>query len=166
MGLYESTFAILIAVAIANILAKLLPKVSSTYINLIVGIIFGIIPITNHMILSFNNEVFMLLVIAPLLFFEGQRTMNYIVWEKYRNIISTAIVMAIIIAIVGMVPIHSLLGVTLPLALIIAAISTPTDATALESVSEGLSVPKRIGSMLKMESLFNDATGIFCFRLV
>lgn len=160
MELYESTFAILLAVAIANILAKLLPKISSTYINLVVGIIFGIIPATNHMILGFNNEVFMLLIIAPLLFFEGQRTMNYIIWEKYRNIISTAIVMAVIIAVVGMVTIHTLMGVALPLALIIAAISTPTDATALESVSTGLILPKRVGSMLKMESLFNDATGI------
>lgn len=88
MELYESTFAILLAVAIANILAKLLPKISSTYINLIVGIIFGIIPTTDHMILGFNNEVFMLLIIAPLLFFEGQRTMNYIIWEKYRIITS------------------------------------------------------------------------------
>ncbi|KRN98920.1 cation:proton antiporter [Companilactobacillus kimchiensis] len=160
MGLYESTFAILIAVAFGNIISKLVPKVSATYINLLVGIIFGIIPFTNHMILGFDNEIFMLLIIAPLLFFEGQKTMNFIIWQKYRNIISAAVILAVIIAIVGMLTIHALMGVALPLALIIAAISTPTDATALESVSDGLVLPKKIGSMLKMESLFNDATGI------
>lgn len=160
MELYESTFAILLAVSLANIIAKLVPKISATYINLLVGIIFGIIPFTNHMILEFNNETFMLLIIAPLLFFEGQKTMNYIVWQKYRNIISTAVILAVVIAVVGMFPIHLLMGIGLPLALILAAISTPTDATALESVTSGTILPAKISSMLKMESLFNDATGI------
>ncbi|GEO59056.1 cation:proton antiporter [Companilactobacillus bobalius] len=160
MALYESTFAILVAVAFANIISKLVPKVSSTYINLIMGIIFGIIPLTNHMILGFDNEIFMLLIIAPLLFFEGQRTMNFIVWQKYRNIISTAVVLAVIIAAVGMISVNLIMKIGLPLALILAAISTPTDATALESVSAGVTLPKKVNSMLKMESLFNDATGI------
>lgn len=160
MELYESTFAILLAVALSNIIAKLVPKVSATYINLLVGIIFGIIPFTNHMILGFNNEIFMLLIISPLLFFEGQKTMNYIIWQKYRNIISTAVILAVIIAIAGMLSINLLMGVGLPLALIISAISTPTDATALESVTAGSILPAKVGSMLKMESLFNDATGI------
>lgn len=160
MELYESTFAILIAVALSNIVAKIIPKVSATYVNLCFGILFGILPVTNHMILGFDNEVFMLLVIAPLLFFEGQRTMNYIIWQKYKNIISTAVILAIIIAVTGMISIHWLLGISLPLTLIISAISTPTDATALESVTTGTVLPKNIGSMLKMESLFNDATGI------
>lgn len=40
------------------------------------------------------------------------------------------------------------------------ALSTPTDATATESVLEGLIVPERQENILKMESLFNDASGI------
>lgn len=160
MELYESTFAILIAVALGNIISRFFSKISSTYINLLVGVVFGIIPFTNHMILEFNNEVFMLLVITPLLFFEGQKTMNYIVWQKYRNIISTAVFLVVVIAIVGTISVNWLNGISLPLAMIIVAISTPTDATALESVKSGLILPKNIGSMLKMESLFNDATGI------
>lgn len=51
------------------------------------------------------------------------------------------------------------------LALALAAIVTPTDATALESVTEGLAVPKGIGRALNLESLFNDATGLVVLEL-
>ena len=54
----------------------------------------------------------------------------------------------------------SLLGIPLALAFLMGALSTPTDATATESVSEGLIVPERQENILKMESLFNDASGI------
>lgn len=53
---------------------------------------------------------------------------------------------------------HYFLGLSLPLAFVIVAISTPTDATA--SVSEGLELPKKTNSLLKLESLFNDASGL------
>lgn len=46
------------------------------------------------------------------------------------------------------------------MAFILAAISTPTDATATESVTHGLKLPKKIPFYLKDESLFNDASGI------
>lgn len=51
------------------------------------------------------------------------------------------------------------------MALALAAIVTPTDATALESVTEGLAVPKGIGRALNLESLFNDATGLVVLEL-
>ncbi|MGV0168766.1 cation:proton antiporter [Furfurilactobacillus sp. WILCCON 0119] len=59
---------------------------------------------------------------------------------------------------------HSLIGLALPLALIIVAISTPTDATALESVTTGRQFPGSINNTLKMESMFNDATGIILLQ--
>ncbi len=49
--------------------------------------------------------------------------------------------------------------------LALAAIVTPTDATALESVTDGLEVPKGIGRALSLESLFNDATGLVVLEL-
>ncbi len=51
------------------------------------------------------------------------------------------------------------------MALALAAIVTPTDATALESVTDGLEVPKGIGRALSLESLFNDATGLVVLEL-
>ena len=49
---------------------------------------------------------------------------------------------------------------SLVIAFVLAPISTPTDATATETVSEGRIVPERQERLLRMESLFNDASGI------
>ena len=51
------------------------------------------------------------------------------------------------------------------MAFILAAISTPTDATATESVTHGLKLPKKIAFYLKDESLFNDASGIILLNM-
>lgn len=51
------------------------------------------------------------------------------------------------------------------MAFILAAISTPTDATATESVTHGLKLPKKIPFYLKDESLFNDASGIILLNM-
>ncbi|WWL93252.1 cation:proton antiporter [Pediococcus acidilactici] len=55
---------------------------------------------------------------------------------------------------------HVTLSIAAPLALAIAAIITPTDATAFDSVIEGRKIRRVIRDTLKTESLFNDATGI------
>lgn len=41
----------------------------------------------------------------------------------------------------------------------------PTDATATESVTHGLKLPKKIAFYLKYESLFNDASGIILLNM-
>ena len=41
----------------------------------------------------------------------------------------------------------------------------PTDATATESVTHGLKLPKKIPFYLKDESLFNDASGIILLNM-
>ncbi|KRK78628.1 cation:proton antiporter domain-containing protein [Companilactobacillus nodensis] len=160
MAFFESSVVLLITVAISSFISNLVPKISGTYISLIMGIIVGLIPLTNQTVLSFNDEIFMLLIIAPLLFFEGQETKTYLVRRKIKNIVGTAVILAIISAIIGTIILHSVAGISLALALIIISISTPTDATAMGSVSDGLILPTRVNVVLKMESLFNDATGI------
>lgn len=160
MEFFDSSIVLLIAVAISGFISNLIPKISGTYISLIMGVIVGLIPLTNQTVLSFNDEIFMLLIIAPLLFFEGQETKTYLVRRKIKNIVGTAVILAIISAIIGTIILHSVAGISLALALIIISISTPTDATAMGSVSDGLILPTHVNIVLKMESLFNDATGI------
>lgn len=160
MSIIVSTLTIVVAVALANILARFVPNISSTYINLAMGIVFGLIPYTNKLVLDFNNEVFMFAIVAPLLFFEGQQTRNHVIVKNASSIIGTAVVLAVITAALVGWSISLIFAIGFPLALIMASISTPTDATAFGSVVEGRKVPDNVGGDLKMESLFNDATGI------
>lgn len=74
-------------------------------------------------------------------------------------LISTAVLLVVASLVIAGFTV-SLLGIPLAIAFVLAAISTPTDATATETVSEGRIVPERQERLLRMESLFNDASGI------
>ncbi|MFC6294908.1 cation:proton antiporter [Lactiplantibacillus daoliensis] len=162
--IYSSTLMILIAVAVSNLLAQGFKKIAPTYINLLMGLLVGLVPITNATILSFNNEIFMTAIIAPLLFFEGQNTRVLMVRKKRLLILETAGSMAVALAIVVGLAVHVIGGIVWPLALIMAAISVPTDATALDSVTGGRKLPAQVGSLLRLEALFNDATGLIILQ--
>ena len=98
-------------------------------------------------------------IVAPLIYFEGQSTRINLIGKRLRQILETAVLLVIVGTVFAGFSV-SLLGIPLALAFLMGALSTPTDATATESVSEGVIVPERQENILKMESLFNDASGI------
>ena len=153
-------FELVFFAVISIIIAEMFVKVSMNYVSLIMGAVLGLLPVTTYDIRSFNPEVFMLLIVAPLLFFEGQATFLNVVGKRVKQIFQVTVIMVLLCAIVAGFSSYAIGKIGLPLAFILAAISTPTDATATQSVTEGLKIPRREGFFLKMESLFNDASGI------
>ena len=143
----------------------MIDKVSVNYISMIIGIIIGLVPFLNQQVASFDSEIFMELIVAPLLFFEGQKTRIHNVGRRIKEIIGLTIIMVLLALIVSGFSIHLLTDVSLPLAFIIGSISTPTDATASEAVTNGLRMPRRVMSALRAESLFNDASGIILLNM-
>lgn len=156
---------IVFAVAIATIIQqRFLRKISVNYIALAVGMAIALVPKTDILIENFNSEIFLGLIVAPLLFFEGQKTRLYSVLRSWHAIVGLTVVMIVLATIVAGLGVYSL-GLSLPLSFILAAVSTPTDATATESVIHGLKLPKKISFYLKDESLFNDASGIILLNM-
>ncbi len=165
MELMISTFTLAIAAAISIIIAQAIDKVSVNYVSMLVGIIIGLIPFLNSQVANFDSEIFMELIVAPLLFFEGQKTRIHNIGRRIKEIIGLTVVMVLLALIVSGFSIHFLTGISLPLAFIIGSISTPTDATASEAVTNGLRMPRRVTASLKAESLFNDASGIILLNM-
>ncbi len=153
-----SAIVLLLASVFSSIIAGFIPRFSINYISILVGIVLALIIPLDELVAPFKSEVFMYIV-APLIYFEGQTTRMNLVGKKFWQIIQTAIFLVLVATIFTGFAV-SLLGVQLALAFLMGALSTPTDATATESVSEGLIVPEEQESILKVESLFNDASGI------
>ncbi|TGD22964.1 sodium:proton antiporter [Companilactobacillus suantsaicola] len=164
MNLMISTFVLILAAVISILLAQAFQKISVSYISMFLGAMIALIPLSNY-IEHFNSEIFLGLIIAPLLFFEGQATQLRVVGQEIKHIIQTAVFLVLLCMIFAEFSVHLFAGISLPLAFILAAVSTPTDATAMESVTNGLKVPKEEGTFLKMESLFNDASGIILLNM-
>jgi len=162
--MFTTLFIVLIAVAISDLISRWLPHVSSTYFNLLIGIGLAAWSLTNQLIPKFDNEFFMVLILAPLLFFEGQRTQILQVRQRIRQILGSAVWLAVGSAVIITILLPSVFSVTLPIALVIVAISIPTDATALESVVSGRAFPSDVHEQLSLESLFNDATGLILLQ--
>ncbi|WP_318765115.1 cation:proton antiporter [Lactiplantibacillus carotarum] len=165
MHLMLSTFILLLTAVISIYLSRVLPKISVNYISMIMGAILCLVPVVGGQIEQFSSEVFIGLIVAPLLFFEGQATRLNVVGKELQHIIEMTVFLVILCLIVAGFGVWAAAGISLPLAFILAAISTPTDATAMESVSSGLKMPKSEGLHLKMESLFNDASGIILLNM-
>lgn len=141
----------------------LLRKISVNYISLIIGVILALV--LGGKVAFFKPELFMGLIIAPLLFFEGQQNRLANIARSWKSIVSITVIMILLATVVAAFGLKRLLGISLPLAFILAAISTPTDATAAESVTHGLKLPSLVEHHLKNESLFNDASGIILLNM-
>lgn len=165
MELMVSSFILILVSVVSIFLAQVFSKISVNYISMVIGAIIFFIPVMGKNIMTFNSDIFIGLIVAPLLFFEGQATQLNAVGKEFKHIIQMTVFLVIICMILAGFGVREIAGISLPLAFILAAISTPTDATAMESVTNGLKMPKKEGTLLKMESLFNDASGIILLNM-
>ena len=139
MTVLLSLITVIMAAMFSSFIAAFIPKISINYVNIAVGITIALIAPLNHLVVPFSAEFFMYIV-APLIYFEGQATHVNLVRNSLVQIVS----LCIILVVVSMVITGSLvavLGIPTAIAFLVAAISTPTDATATETVSEGLKMP-------------------------
>ncbi|MFC6177264.1 cation:proton antiporter [Companilactobacillus huachuanensis] len=165
MGMMISTFILALAAVVSMFAAQVFSKISVNYISMVVGVGIFLIPSLGSHIENFNSDIFIGLIVAPLLFFEGQATHLNSVGKELKHIVQMAISLVILCMVLAGFGVWVAAGISLPLAFILAAISTPTDATATESVTNGLKMPKNEGTFLKMEALFNDASGIILLNM-
>lgn len=69
-----STFILVIAAVVSIFISRVIPQISVNYLSLLVGMVLFCVPILGNHIEKFNSEIFIGLIVAPLLFFEGQAT--------------------------------------------------------------------------------------------
>ncbi|MCZ9311094.1 cation:proton antiporter [Weissella koreensis] len=164
MNLISIIVIILASITISNFISKLFPQIANTYLNTIFGFGIGLLPWVRNIFPQLNNEVFMLVILAPLLFFDGQRTPIIKIETRLKEIVGRSAVLVLISALIVTFSTHVLLGLNVAFALIIAAISTPTDATGFETIITSRKVDSGVSDRISEEALFNDASGIILLQ--
>lgn len=156
---------LVIAVLISNVIASKITQIPLAFIEIAVGLLMAFfVPYYRHY--TMNPELFMLAVLAPLMFYEGLNTNMRALRRSMSTTFSLAVGLALVtVSIVGVVTHLALSELALPLAFALAAIITPTDAVAVFSVTANIAMPEQAMETLKNESLFNDASGIVIFDL-
>lgn len=168
MGTITAIIILLLAVVVANIIHLQWPVIPLAIYQLIIGVVLAFLPLNfdpGHLVTE--PELFMMLVIAPLLFNEGQNQSFRNLRKHSHVILSVAVALAIMTVLIAGSVLHLLNPATFSLAIafMLAAIITPTDAVAVKSITTGVSIPDRVNDSLNYESLFNDASGIVLFDL-
>ncbi len=164
MEMFELTLLLLAAVIISTFVDQVLPRVSLPLVQIGLGLILGLV-LTNSSDAMISSDLFLVLLIAPLLFDESRKTDKVKLWKNIRPILSLAIGLVIaIVLVVGFVLHWIEPSITLAAAFALGAALGPTDAVAVSSLGKEMNMSDRQRSILSGESLLNDASGVVSFH--
>lgn len=159
---YAIVFSLILIVS--NATNKLISTLPLPLIQIVLGIGIGfLLPNSEY---HLDTELFLALVIGPLLFREAEEADITSILKHWR-IIAFLIFPVIFISTLSLGWLAHLLWLGIPLAacMAVGAALGPTDLVAFASLSERFTFPKRVSNILKGEGLLNDASGLVAFRV-
>lgn len=162
MGIIEITLGLLLAVAAVAALGKWIP-VPLPILLVAGGIALSYLPGFDE--LKVEPDVFFLLFIPPLLFADGWLIPKRDLLHALRPVLLLAFGLVFLTTVMVGFLMHWLIP-SLPLAAAFAlgAVISPTDAVSVSAITSRLKVPSRVTTILKGESLINDASGLVAFK--
>lgn len=163
MEFIELVILIASAITFSNIFNKMVPAIPIFFVQIFLGILLGL---TEHgQSIHFEPEIFLIMIIAPLLFREGEHADIPMILKNFGVILALAFG-GVLLTLLGVgLLVHQLLPM-IPLAACFAfgAALGPTDAVAVGSLTKRLKISKKALRILEGESLLNDASGVTAFQ--
>ncbi|MBU3054653.1 Na+/H+ antiporter [Pseudomonas indica] len=161
MDILNLIFLLLLAVAISRIVANVFP-VPLPILQILMGCAIALPPF--GMQVELHPELFMLLFIPPLLFYDGWRIPKREFRDHGGQIAAMSLLLVLITVVVAGYVIHWLLpSIPLAASFALAAILSPTDALAVIAIAQGR-LPRHMSHQLEGEAMMNDATGLVSFK--
>ncbi|MGV0168043.1 cation:proton antiporter [Furfurilactobacillus sp. WILCCON 0119] len=155
---------LLIAVIAAEIVYNQFSAIPLAFYQILAGGILSLFALYHHY--QFDPEIFLFGIIAPIMFNDAQETSRPALTRNIMETLSLAVMLVVATVVVVGFGVHWVYpALALSLAFMLIAIVSPTDATAVSSITKNLQLPSGLMATLKNESLFNDASGIVAFNL-
>lgn len=164
MEIFETLLIFVALVIVSSFVHTFIPKVPLAFIQIFLGMILYLTSIPVEF--NFDSELFMVTLIAPLLFVEGVNV-SRVHLRKYIKPVMMMALGLVITTVIGVGLFIHWIWPELPIgaAFAIAAILCPTDAVAVQAITKGKVLPKGSMTILEGESLLNDAAGIISFKI-
>jgi len=166
LQIFEYVLLLLAAVLVSNLVNRFIPVLSVPILQIVLGILIALIPFGAFSYgFKLDPELFFVLFLAPLVFHTSMTANKKTLWELRAPIITTAVVLVIITAVLLGYILNAALPL-IPLAVCFALVSAlgPTDIVAVNAVEKRVKIPEKIMGILSGESIINDASGIVCFQ--
>lgn len=164
MEIFELILLLLAAVLLSSVLDQIIPRISSPLIQIGLGLLIALF-VVSPISFEIDSDLFLVLLIAPLLFYEAKEVDKPALWKNRRVVISLAVALVIVtMLIIGFCVNWLIPSIPLAAAFALGAALGPTDAVAVASLSKEASLTRYQKSVLEGESLINDASGIVSFQ--
>ena len=162
MEFAELVIVFAVTITLSNIASRILPMIPAPLIQIFLGVVLGLTEWGQS--IDFEPELFLVMIIAPLLFREGEKQI-FLRFSKFRDNFVLGIWRSHL-TLVGVGATLSFLLPSVPLAACFAfgAALGPTDAVAVSSLSGRVNIPKKAMHILEGEGLLNDASGVTAFQ--
>lgn len=154
---------LLLAVVVSGWLSRLSPvSVPTPLVQIALG---AVIALTTGAAVDLKPDVFFLLFLPPLLFYDGWKIPKEGLFRDKGTILQLALGLVVFTVLgIGLL-IHWMIPVMpLAAAFALAAIISPTDPIAVSAIATKVPIPKRLMHILEGEALLNDASGLVCMR--
>ncbi|WP_086444462.1 cation:proton antiporter [Candidatus Enterococcus lemimoniae] len=151
------------AITFSNVFNRIVPIIPLPIVQIIVGVLIGVTSIGREIV--FEPEIFLVMIIAPLLFREGERNDTAATMKNFSVILFLAFIGVLITLVSVGWALHMVIP-ALPIAACFAlgAALGPTDAVAVGSLSGKIQIPPKAMHILEGEGLINDASGVTAFQ--
>lgn len=138
-------------------------KLPAPVLLLLVGMGIGFLPSIPD--IELNPEIVMLLFLPPLLY-DAAFNISFQDFKTNIHTINTLAIGLVFITTAGIAVVaHYLIpGMSWPLAFVLGAILSATDAVAAIGITKGLGLPHKTVAILEGESLVNDASALIAYR--
>src|SRR5947208_9227397 len=154
-------FGLLVAIVILATLATRL-RIPYTILLVLGGLLLVFVP--GLPTITLNPELVLVLFLPPLIYSSAWLTS----WREFRAnlrpILQLSLGLVLMTTIVIAVVAHTIAGLSWPVAFVLGAVVSPTDAVAASATAQQLGLPRRIVTVIEGESMVNDATGLVIYR--
>jgi Na+/H+ antiporter len=154
-------FGLLVAIVILATLATRL-RIPYAILLVLAGLFLGFVPGLPS--ITLNPELILVLFLPPLIYSSAWLTSWRAFHANLRSILQLALGLVLVTTIVIAVVAHIVAGLSWPVAFVLGAIVSPTDAVAASATARLLGLPRRIVTVIEGESMVNDATGLVVYR--
>lgn len=138
-------------------------KLPQPILLIIVGVAIGFIPTMSE--IEINPEIIFLIFLPPLLY-DASFNISPKHFKTNLNTISTLAIPLVFLTTfwIAVVAHYTIPNMTWPLAFVLGAILSATDAVAAISITKGLGISHKTITILEGESLINDASALVAYR--
>ena len=164
MEIFFTILILILVVSVSGVLTKMIPyRIPLPIIQIAMGALLAFPQFGLHV--TFDPELFLVLLIPPLLFVDGWKTPTREFMQKGREIFILVLFLVLVTVIgIGYLIYWLMPGIELIPAFALAAVLSPTDAVALSSIVGKGRIPKQMMGILEGEALMNDASGLVALK--